>query len=343
MTKRKHDRPDSKLCEWCGVSFSPANYRQRFCSESCSIVFRNRETGKHECGPCPTCGNMFKSKDRKKVYCNMDCYVVSEQYVAMRNANLEQLNPNHGKSRVCHGCGGEFARSNKRKYCTNACRRRYFADRFDRWIANPESVALPQNFDEFLSRNVLPCPVDGCGWEGEFLGAHVNHAHGIFAREFKKLCGFNLSTGLVGEDLAKHFAERTLQRIVDGSLMRGCPDVIRDPASRDSYKSLEGKEHAKKARAELPKVSGKFLHCRECGVDVPQPYTGKTMYCSTSCRSKWYTKQNVEECQCAFCGNKFVGTRGQTLRHKKGLPVCCGIDCRNKFASAAKVTATCYR
>lgn len=343
MTKRKHDRPESKLCEWCGVSFSPTNYRQRFCSENCQVVFRNRQPGIHDCGPCPTCGKMFKSKNKTKLYCTMDCYVVSDKFVAMHKENLAKISPNQGIPRVCPGCGCEFSRSNRRKYCTNSCRRRFFAERFDRWIANPESVALPQNFDEFLSRNVLPCPVDGCGWEGEFLGAHVNHAHGISARDFKKLCGFNLSTGLIGEDLAKHFAERALKRQDDGSLMRGCPGAIVDPSNRESYKSLEGMEHAKKARAELPTFRGTFLPCRECGVDVPQPYMGRALYCSTSCRSKWYTKQNVDECQCAFCGNKFIGTRGQTKRYKKELPVCCGIDCRNKLNLAAKITATCYK
>lgn len=343
MTKQKYVIPDSKLCDWCGVSFSPVNYKQRFCSGSCAVVFRNRSPGKHDCGPCPTCGKMFKSKDRKKVFCSMDCYVASDQYAALHNANLNKLNPNHGKPRVCHGCGSEFSRANRRKYCTNTCRRRYFTERFDRWIANPESVALPQNFDEFLSRNILSCPVDGCGWEGEFLGSHVNHAHGISAREFKKLCGFNISTGLVGTDLAKHFSERTEQRIADGSLLLGFSDSLREPAVRENYKSLEGKEHAKKSRAESPQFSGKFLPCRECGIEVPQLYYGKKMYCSPTCRSKWYSHQNVDECQCAFCGKQFVGSRRQTSRYKKALPVCCGTACRCKFAQAAKVIATCYR
>jgi hypothetical protein len=105
----------------------------------------------------------------------------------------------------CLKCGKEFhaRESERKKYCNEICRRQYMAERFDRWIASPETIALPQNYDEFLTQEKLPCLVDGCNFEGHKLSLHMNLTHGVTEREFKKLAGFNLSSGITSLPLKK--------------------------------------------------------------------------------------------------------------------------------------------
>lgn len=328
VTKRKYELPDSKSCDWCGNQFKPLSFRHRCCSDGCCSAIQNHKVGRHACGPCPTCGTSFLSRTKNKIYCCFDCYIQSDQFAATKAKNLLAINPQG--PRVCAGCGAEYSRSRKAKYCSSLCRRKYFAERFDRWIANPEAVALPQNFDEFLARTVLTCPVSGCEWEGEFLGAHVNFAHGITAREFKKLCGFNVTTGLVGQELSARFSRNTQLLIKEGIIIGGAPPGF-GYLKRDPHVSLEAKEHARKGIADRPALKDVFLLCRECGINVQQPTCGQKLYCSIPCRSRYYAKQNLLEAACAYCGAKFTGSRDQSLRHKRGLPVCCSQNCRNRL------------
>ena len=325
MTKRRYDFPDIRECAVCYKQFAPKSYWHKCCSTACSVALSNSRAVV-QLGPCPTCGNMFTSKRKDKKYCSLDCYTKSEQFLLMRQKNLESLNPTLGIPRICRRCGAEYPRSSQKKYCSNVCRRKYMAERFDRWIANPENVALPQCFDEFLSRDNLPCPIDGCDWEGEFLGSHVNLAHGISAREFKKLCGFNITTGLVGEALSCKMSQNAPK----------CTKTPQNcgPRSQNTYFSLERKEHQKKALADAV-PPGTFKPCLLCLNPVEQPIRGRKNYCSTKCRSKFYTLQKNALCVCSFCGSEFVGTRSQTKRYQAGENVCCSIQCRNKKNSEA--------
>lgn len=331
MTQRREDRPERRACDWCGEEFTPLSYRHHFCSSGCATAHGN-SLARHECGPCPTCGAMFRSRSPGKKYCRVECYIDSDQFQAMRRQNLENLNPTLGTPRVCKGCGAEYPRSRRAKFCTKACRRKYFAERFDRWVANPESVALPQNFDEFLARNVLTCPVTGCEWEGTFLGAHVNFAHGISARDFKKLAGFNLTSGLVGAELSEFMSAKARRLVEQGLFFRGAEEC-RPPAEgdREVYISLERKEAAKKSRAELPPYRDAWLPCRTCGAEVRQPTMGRKLYCSIPCRTKYYQDHAVGEAPCAYCGKSFECNRVQANRHREGKPVCCSQTCRNRL------------
>ena len=67
-------------------------------------------------------------------------------------------------------CGAKIKNRNYiKKFCSKDCRRLHYAERFDRWVANPETLALPQCYDEFLMQEELPCLIDGCEWKGKHL------------------------------------------------------------------------------------------------------------------------------------------------------------------------------
>lgn len=341
MTRRKRERPAVRSCDWCECEYSPQNYRQRFCSQACATLHGNAQKP-HPCGPCETCGRPFHSRTPGKRFCSLDCYLGSDFFAALTWDNMRRLNPTMGVPRVCRQCGEEYSRKRKAAFCGALCRRQYFAARFDRWIANPETIALPQNFDEFLDRDVLSCPVAGCDWEGENLSAHANFAHGIPAREFKKLCGFNLKTGLVGRETSKAMTDRNHRMLADGVIQPGFPADAPRSGPKTDYLSLEGKEHRKKAaacRERQPPPPRPPQLCRGCGVDVPQPVCGRQLYCTTQCRDRHYATRRVAEAVCAYCGGRFEANGQQARRTRQSLPVCCSLECRNKFNAVKALAA----
>lgn len=337
--------------------FSPISYKNSYCSEACQVAFSNANRAFNDLGPCPTCGERFRSRNKRKIFCSIKCYVESDQFKQMAKENgalgAQRMREKADAAMLtCFGCGNEFPRRSNakgersssvrhaRKYCTKQCRRRYFSERFDRWIANPENVALPQNFDEFLSRNELSCPVSGCGWTGIHLGLHVNANHGISARDFKILCGFNVSTGLVGEDASAKMSEKA-KMFCETGVWPSSGDTARLAEGREKRQrarsaSLECREHLRKTRAlDGARPSGKTLPCLQCGVQVEQLYCGRRLYCSTSCRSLYYETRAPKPLSCAHCGSTFMGRSSQQKRAAKNLPVCCSHDCRNRMNIAA--------
>lgn len=144
------------------------------------------------------------SAGRSNRFCSVECYRSSP---AIRDhlASMRKHSPTI--ELICAMCEVPFTvkqydakrkdKKKNRKFCSMACRREFFAERFDRWVASPEAIPLPQNYDEFLTLEELPCLVPGCDWIGQHLGMHVNHAHGITAAEFKELAGFNRHSALV--------------------------------------------------------------------------------------------------------------------------------------------------
>jgi hypothetical protein len=330
MTKPQKPLPDSANCAWCETPFKPRSILSKFCSLQCGVAHGNT-VARHQCGPCPECGCMFASRRKNKKFCSLDCYLKSDQIKQQALRNAISLNPATGTPRICEACGGEFERKHKRMYCSDICRRRFFAERFDRWIANPEGVALPQNFDEFLTQEELPCLVPGCEWKGKKLGNHVNFVHGITARDFKKLAGFNLGSGLVTPDISE------TQSAIGKAVAEAnglCPPPPKSEHA-PGYISLERRERAKKTRSLMAKVSDKTKPCRQCGKDVAQPTMGMRLYCSTICRSAYYGRHGFGELPCAHCGSKFQATKAQLRRARKHLPVCCGELCRNQMNMVA--------
>ena len=265
----------------------------------CSTVCRNAGKRKKMCtevpsrGPCKGCGAMFKSRTAKQ-YCCMDCYISSDAFKATREKALENANKanaiRHPREKEggyvgCLECGSEIyiAPASKKKYCSQICYRKYMAKRFDRWVANPEELALPQCYDEFMTQNELPCLIEGCDWIGKNLSLHANQAHGIKAQDLKRAAGFNLTTGLVSPELHERLVESNAGK---GCIPFGPPD---GNCKIQRYHSAEGSEHRKKARALAG--NGPQRHCHGCGVVFTQrtPF-GRAKYCNIECRDQSYAE-----------------------------------------------------
>ncbi len=249
-------------------------------------------------GPCPICQKMYESKNTDRKYCSQACYTKSDEFKAMLKDNYKKGNKATEKkweeimTKECPVCKNEFrarrSDNNKlgaQKFCSQLCYRKFKAALFDAWIANPQHIAMPQNYDEFMTQKELPCLVDGCGWTGHHLSVHLNQAHGIKADDFKRAAGFNLSTGLVSPNLHKELCNREKTGVaIDPD--KWIPNFNQE---KSSYISNESKENAKKARALLQDIPGPDRTCKNCGKHFQQSTIfGKTIYCSRSCRDEYY-------------------------------------------------------
>ena len=197
---------------------------------------------------CSGCGKTFRTTTKDKPFCSHRCYIVSggiNKAVIAACAARGDSAPMLGAREVsCRRCGSAFTVRGKttrtahgrvygrRSYCSRSCWRSYFADRFDRYVASHTSIDRVQCFDEFLSRDELPCLVAGCSWEGQDLTRHAFLAHGIPAEELKRRAGFNRTTGVIGRRLsaqraeqcataARPAAERTPEERAEIGAMRG--------------------------------------------------------------------------------------------------------------------------
>lgn len=325
---------DNLECGHCAAKFKGTDSQARkvkyekrvvYCSATCRTAAASqkaREQAVREgrtlrkgvlAGPCKTCGKMFESRV-DKLFCSMGCYTKSVQFKSMLAENLKKAGRSEsiqrraqaakvGQDVPCLECGAEFyqkrpskSHPTARKFCSRPCYRSYLAKRFDRWVANPEGMALPQCYDEFLDRDELACVVDGCDWKGQHLTLHINQAHGVRADEFKRAAGFNLSTGVIAKPLAEALREREIIGIA--AINMSDADRIAALASAKEalaenpirYRSLEGREHAKKARAMLG--LGPERTCSGCGNLFRQSTPmGRALYCSRQCRDISYAKQ----------------------------------------------------
>lgn len=273
---KSHKFACSKIC-WLGLLGRPRKVRPTY-------------------GPCPTCQKMFESAAPRR-FCSIRCYTQAPETLARLRSQAQKaleigVLKRTGKAlqppttRKCPQCKKEFTlkASSRKKYCSNSCRRKYFADRFDRWIANPKTIALPQAYDEFLAENDLQCLIDGCEWIGQHLSNHMNFAHGVTADEVKRAAGFNIHTGLVGMALHETLCAREHIHHAPGLRAKRLRDVTAREVSE--YRSLEGAEHRAKARAvALAETPRPTRVCRGCGVSFVQttPF-GRPKYCSVKCR-----------------------------------------------------------
>ena len=341
--------PMEAKCAWCEHGFSLRSAPQLgalnrganvFCSRTCLSAYHNHNARTHLLGPCPVCGKMFESRRRKKRWCSIECYNADPHTLArLRALNEEKKRP----PGACPECGGSV--SHRTKYCNQLCRRRYFAARFDRWIASPQKIALPQCFDEFLAATELPCLIEGCEWRGKHLGYHVNVVHGITADKLRELAGFNKTSGLVSSDLSERLSARPhlyANATERGELLQA--NQHKASSQRGRKIRLEGREHGRKARALLiaeRSVPGaqRFKPCRHCGSPVQQPAMGHKLYCNTRCRTAYYAQTGRAELICSFCGARFMGSVYQVRSVRKGNKVCCSVDCRNKMNITACLTS----
>jgi hypothetical protein len=164
---------------------------------------------------CQTCKKVFPSARPDKKFHNTDCYIKSPQFAAMIKELGKRRTANR-QTKNCLECGVEFPRKQSdwdagMRFHNKLCRRAYQAKRFDRWIASPETIALPQNYDEFLTDNILSCLVEGCRWAGHNLSIHMNRTHGLDALNFKVQAGFNLRTGVISAPMSEKMSNSKIE------------------------------------------------------------------------------------------------------------------------------------
>jgi hypothetical protein len=274
--------------------------RTTYCSEACIKAFKREKFSKPipNRGACLGCDKEFFSR-RDAKFCGMKCYTGSKQFSKMlEDARNNSMTPHaiakraesqrRGEGKPCLECGGNvYAKKSEKtkKYCSKICYRAYMAKRFDRQIANPDQMALPQGYDGFLDRSLLSCTVVGCDWQGHHLSVHMNTSHGIKADEFKRAAGFNNSTGVISRPLAEQLRARARVGVAQDPSFWGTQSFLPDGFVRRD--SLEAKEHRAKARALCG--AGPMRECTNCGSVFQQatPY-GKAIYCTTTCRSMAY-------------------------------------------------------
>lgn len=251
---------------------------------------------------CEQCGKSFESR-RAKIFCSLGCYVKSDRFKANRERALvlasaapRNIVNGSGEQVPCLECGKVFYRKpslRTHKFCSVPCHRSYRAKRFDRWIANPEKIPLPQCYDEFLDSDTLRCLVDGCNWEGQHLTMHMNMAHGVPTDAFKRAAGFNQSTGVVSKSLREDMSKRDKVGVAVSSVPGVGPICTTSNRTR-CERSLEHKEHAKKGRALAS--PGPSLTCKRCGVVFVKKSTmGRAMYCSKKCWQDDYSEHRRKD------------------------------------------------
>ncbi len=361
-------------CAHCGCEFLGSRRQQKrarskvgpthrfYCSRICQDAGTSKLRTKPLMlrGPCPTCKQEFHSRTAK-IYCGMKCYMSSPDFLK----RLREIGERGSRARIlkqtgaepkprveveCIECGKkEIVRFSirNRKTCGRPCYRRYFAKRFDRWMANPETIALPQAYDEFMLQDELPCLIEGCGWTGKSLGFHVNVAHGITAEEFKRAAGFNKTTGLVTVETHERMSVRSLKTLkmyedLGTPLLQFPNEDI--PRLVRNYRSKEGKEHYQKARALMAASGGgRTVKCQGCGITFRTGPIGKhAQFCNTTCRAKVYScrskanyrKGKIYELTCSQCGERFSGTRRQYVRSGDGQFIACSLRCRQTRAGS---------
>lgn len=274
------------------------------CSTACRVAIRQAEKqGPPSAGPCRKCGKMFHTYRKNAMFCSMDCYTSSAQFIAFAKASPPPLSDETRAKRAataakklprvpCPACGAPVVpvknKGTLRKYCNRSCYRAYMAQRFDRWIADPHDISTLQGYDAFLDTEELPCLVTGCGWVGRHLGLHVNLAHGISATEFKRAAGFNLHTGLVGKEVSQKMRDAAHNRPNLGASLGIWQDRV--SGTIRSYVSREGTEHRKKYFAERT-GSGPSRTCCGCStVFVQATPSGHRKFCSVPCRTENYKR-----------------------------------------------------
>lgn len=261
---------DNLNCNYCSCKFKGSDsqawkvkYEKRnvYCSKECRVSFFKELMSLEipEVGPCQNCGEMFRSKTNK-YYCSIECYSKSD-YSKKRLSDLSKelakkrelgayKRTSKGTYINCINCEKEIYSkpSQKRKYCSLSCYRIFMNSRFDRYIASNYSFVEVKGYDEFLSKEVLPCVVEGCDWEGHNLSCHMNYTHGIKKYEFKELAGFNRTTGVISMTLLKKLESKDITGVAltDNDRKHKCEK--KEQTKKNRYKLRpEGIEHFKKA------------------------------------------------------------------------------------------------
>jgi hypothetical protein len=348
--------PIFRVCSVCGLEFeldAQQRYRVKarptnrvYCSSEC--YSKKPLLNPKQFGTCKICHKPFLSYFRNKKYCCQACYQSDPDTIARLAASgkkglsvhLENLgfDPDRPPLVVeCAYCKKKLTRVSSKvtglhSFCSRHHYRLFLSERFDRWVASPRRLRNLNNFDEFLTQESLPCLVDGCGWEGNNLSAHMNFTHGIRKDDFKRMAGFNISTGVVTPETSAIMSAAKAGShdhfLSEVSSKRTAPLSSPRPRRYPLYRSLEGKEHRSKAKSLLLSSKVRPGVCLHCGKAFNGHVQGRALYCSVKCR---YSHYKIEARRlalldspkyCAFCGRD-VGFPRQR--------VYCSIRCRDSF------------
>jgi len=321
MSKRAYAASirDKLVCTHCSAMFVGTQKQAErhvyenaslFCSQTCRSAYMRKKFSKPIPNKtCKECGQTFFTRRNNPQFCSMSCYTKSNQFLSMLKESRERsfsaesiakraIGLKTGADIECLECKEKFyvkkKQIGKKKFCSRVCYRSYMDKRFDRQIANPDQMALPQGYDGFLNRTELNCLIEGCGWYGKNLTTHMNIAHGIKADDFKRAAGFNLHTGVISKDLSEVMSNRAkvgvaiLDPKTIKETLQGKKTIIR------SYVSNEAREHARKSRIVMG--NGPQRICKGCNTEFTQSTPmGRAMYCCATCRDEHYSAEKKKK------------------------------------------------
>lgn len=333
-------------------------------------------------GKCKMCGETFKSSKERKYFCRQECYTKSKQCaLELRKRRAKELGiklPKYPRQAFaemkCAQCHRIFfvkpSRIGKELCCRKMCRRKYFAARFDRWVASPETLALPQNYDEFLTQDIMGCLVESCQWGGHNLSLHMNLKHGVPPDEFKKIAGFNFSSGIVSAPLHEKLSELAIRRGLDprkswerkhahrpdtksvsarhhsGRDTTASDDSEVRPADapktpnrvawsrRTKHESLECAEHKRKSRT--IRAFERLRAVKPCAVCKKKDAVGRSTCCSPKC----YRVMKKKIMVCANCNVEFHAGPRPLTRALSGKPIFHSKSCASNWIAANRLQAT---
>lgn len=184
---------EMKNCETCDKEFStPKSQAKKYCSNECRYagqVGRSNPTGGNHAEityydrSCKVCGIEFKTKDKRKQSCSVECARIGQRkpkicpcgkefWHGPRSENAskfcsDECRDKYGltkkekfKHATCYGCGEEFSRpqsyTSSMKYCSNECAKR---EQKKGWFKQPEFIL--DDFSKWVPRS---------GYEIRFYG-----------------------------------------------------------------------------------------------------------------------------------------------------------------------------
>ena len=317
MSKRAYAASikDKLVCTHCKAMFEGTQKQAEhhvytnanlFCSPTCRNAYLSNKFSKPMPNKtCKECGKTFFTRRNNPQFCSMNCYTKSNQFQSMLKESRERsysaesiakraIGLKTGADIECLECKEMFYAKKKligkKKFCSRVCYRSYMDKRFDRQIANPDRMSLPQGYDGFLNRMELNCLIEGCGWHGKHLSTHMNIAHGIKADDFKRAAGFNLHTGVISKDLAEALSNRDRVGVAIFNPYKLQEMRKLKKTNIKSYRSNEAKEHARKSRIFLG--NGPQRICKGCSTEFTQSTPmGRALYCCTTCRDEHYSNE----------------------------------------------------
>lgn len=153
----------------------------------------------------------------------------------------------------------------------------------------PRELMVPTDYDRYFDNDTLPCLIRHCRWHGRAVAMHMAKIHGIAARDFKQLAGFNLGGGVVTRDSKKKFREAAYDRDPDRKQWQRArraglpPDELHKAARQQTYRSSEAEQHHQQVIDRLKGEPGETRICA-CGARFQAKMLAKKTTRCPACR-----------------------------------------------------------